>query len=236
MKAIILAAGKGSRISDKIDGIPKSTLKLQDGTPIIRNSVQNMIEFGVEPIVCVGYKKEKIFEALEGLQVKYYDNPFFSITNNIASLWFAKEEFGDDDIVLTSADLYYPKEFLEKLISVPTGLAMLVDSSKIQSGDFYFSVKDGFIMEYGPHIPLETRTYEYMGLTKISKQMSPIIKKRIEQYIENENFNKYFEDMIISLNREERHEMEFVDVKGSFWKEFDFYEDYLAILQYEKGQ
>ena len=100
MKAIILAAGKGSRISDKIGGVPKSTLKLKDGTPIIRREVINMLDRGITPILCVGYKKKLIVEALSGLDVKYYNNPFYSITNNIVSLWFARDEFdGKDDIL-----------------------------------------------------------------------------------------------------------------------------------------
>lgn len=236
MKAIILAAGKGSRISDKIDGIPKSTLQLEDGTPIIRRTVVNMISMEIEPVVCVGYKKEKVFEALEGLPVKYYDNPFYSITNNIVSLWFAKEEFHSEDILLTSADLYYPKDFLKRMMEAKGDLAISVDSSRLDSGDFYFSVtNDGFIAEYGPQVPLENRNYEYMGLSRINKNLVSTVKKNIEMYIAKEEFGKYFEDMLINLNIRDKHPICFVDVRGSFWREFDFYEDYQAILEYERG-
>lgn len=235
MKAIILAAGKGSRISGKIDGIPKSTLRLDDGTPMIRREVINMLDRGIAPIVCVGYKKELIKEALGGLSVKYYDNPFYSITNNIASLWFAREEFdGFDDILLTSADLYYPGEFLEMCANSKGNLSMAVDSSRIEAGDFYFSVKDGIIQEYGPDTPLGKRNYEYMGLTKIKSGFAPYVKNKIAEYIEFERFDRYFEDMIISMNMIDLMPIDFIDVKGSFWREFDFYEDYLAILDFER--
>lgn len=237
MKALIMAAGKGSRISDKINGVPKSILPLDDGTPIIRRSVINMLEKNIEVVVCVGYKKELIEDSLRGLSVKYYENPFYSITNNIVSLWFAKEEFGNDDILLTSADLYYPKEFLDKVSNSKEALSMVVASDRIASGDFYFSVdNNGIITEYGPDIPYEKRNFEYMGITGIKKEKTAEVKRTIEEYIENGKFNKYFEDMVISLNMQKKEKIDFIDVKGYFWREFDFYEDYLAILAHDRSK
>ena len=237
MKALIMAAGKGSRISDRINGIPKSTLPLNDGTPVIRRSVMNMLEKNMEIVVCVGYKKELIKKALKGLPVKYYENPFYSITNNIVSLWFSREEFGKDDILLTSADLYYPKEFLDMIAGSKEAISMVVASDRIDSGDFYFSVdNNGIITEYGPDTPYEKRNFEYMGIVCIKKEKTSEVKKIIEEYIENEKFHKYFEDMVISLNMQKKEKIDFIDVKGYFWKEIDFYEDYQAILEHGRSK
>lgn len=235
MKAIILAAGKGSRISDKIEGIPKSILKLNDGTPIIRRTVENMIKNNITPIVCVGYKKELIYEALDGLNVKYYVNPFYAFTNNIVSLWFAIEELDAEDVLLTSADLYYPEKFLNMMKEATGNISMAVDSSRIETGDFYFSVgEDNKIIKYGPNTPLEERTYEYMGLSKVSSEFIKKLKSKINEYIDCEVFDKYFEDLLINYNINGNETITFVDVAGDFWREFDFYEDYQAILNYEK--
>lgn len=75
MKCILLAAGKGSRISSYINNIPKSTLYV-DGNSLIRRNVELLIKRNIKPIVCVGYNKEYIFKSLEGLDVKYYFNEF----------------------------------------------------------------------------------------------------------------------------------------------------------------
>lgn len=237
MKALIMAAGKGSRISDNINGVPKSTLPLSDGTPVIRRIVQNMLLSGIQPCVCVGYQQEKVREVLMGLDIQYYVNPFYEVTNNIATLWFAKEVLCDEDIILTSADLYYPKEFLNLLKESNAELTMLVDSTRITSGDFYFHVNDyGFINEYGPDVPLDKRKYEYMGLLKICKDRIQDLKKRMEYYIMHGKYNMYFEDLVISMNIKDHVPISFVDVQGSFWKEFDVYEDYLDILRFERGK
>lgn len=61
MKAFILAAGRGTRISRMIANVPKSTLPI-NGEPLIRITVKKLLEADIEPIVCVGYQKEKYFK------------------------------------------------------------------------------------------------------------------------------------------------------------------------------
>lgn len=90
MKAILMAAGKGSRISRHIGENPKCTLDI-GGIPLIRNTVEMLLANDIEVNMVVGYEKEIIYDVLDGLPVKYYYNPFYDVTNSIASLWFAKE-------------------------------------------------------------------------------------------------------------------------------------------------
>lgn len=233
-----MAAGKGSRISKKIDGIPKCTLPLLDGTPIIRKSVEMMLELGIEPVLCVGYESEKIKQALQGLNVKYYENPFFAVTNNIASVWFTLPELnGQDDILLLGSDLFYPKSFLEKALTATATLSMFVDSSRIYDGDFYFKTdKEGYIEQYGPQLPLLRRQYEYMGITKLGSSIVSIFAEQVTEYIKQERYQTYFEDIILSFNLEKKYKIEMIDVAGSFWREFDYYEDYELILEYERNK
>lgn len=55
MRAILLAAGKGTRISRMIEPIPKCTLPI-NGEPLIRYTVKMLVEKGMDITVCVGYK------------------------------------------------------------------------------------------------------------------------------------------------------------------------------------
>ena len=82
-----MAAGKGTRISRMVEAVPKSTLPI-DGEPLIRHTVKLLQASGIECVVCVGYQREKIFKALDGLDVIYCVNPFYDVTNSIASLFF----------------------------------------------------------------------------------------------------------------------------------------------------
>lgn len=238
MKALIMAAGKGSRISGKIDGIPKCILPLADGTPIIRRSVQMMLELGIAPVLCLGYEREQIKESLRGLAVQYYYNPFFEVTNNVASLWFTRTELdGSDDILLLSGDLFYPKEFLCMALETKYALAMFADSSRICDGDFYLNFSsDGGIAHYGPQLPFPMRQYEYMGITKISADFVLPFSAQIAECVEAGNYQTYFENVLFLFSKKTGQAIRVIDVAGSFWREFDYYEDYELILAHERAK
>lgn len=237
MKALIMAAGKGSRISEKIGGVPKCVLPLSDGTPIIRRSVQMMLELEIAPVLCVGYQTEKVKQALAGLDVSYYENPFFEVTNNVASLWFMLPELdGREDILLLSGDLFYPKSFLEKARFTHEELSMFVDSARIYDGDFYFKMdENGYVERYGPQLPLSMRQYEYMGITKLAAPIVPVFADYVLDFVKTGRYQTYFEDVVLSLHRAEKYRLNLVDVAGSFWREFDYYDDYELILAHERG-
>lgn len=236
MKALIMAAGMGSRIVKYIGEMPKCTVPTLDGTPIIRRSVQMMLELGIEPVLCIGYHGEKIRESLAGLPVRYYENPFFAVTNNVASIWFAREELsGEQDVLLLSGDLYYPKSFLRKALDASGGLTMFGDSSRIYDGDFYLHLDDdGYIDRYGPQLPLPMRRYEYMGFSKLRASLVPEFRQRMEKYVNEGRYTIYFENVVLSFPHDHRHRIDVIDVAGAFWREYDYYEDYELILEQER--
>jgi len=230
MKAIIMAAGRGSRISDKIGDIPKSMLEI-NGKPIIRITVELLISLGIEPIVCTGYKAEIIKNALSGLNVRFYHNPFYDITNNIASLWFAREEI-NDDIILLSADLIFQKEIVEILIKQNYGFTMTVDKSRISDGDFFFKLSDeDCVLEFGSDMPVSERTCEYMGLSKVNRNAADIFLKRLNDLIDAQKHQIYFENVFWSFIGDKGLQVNTIDVSGLEWREIDFYEDYEKALR-----
>jgi choline kinase len=98
MKAIILAAGRGTRISRSIDGKPKCMLPLDDEITLIEYTVDLLRGRGVEDIVLIlGYRGGAIRSTLASRAVRYCENPFFDVTNSIASLWFARHELESRD-------------------------------------------------------------------------------------------------------------------------------------------
>ncbi|MCL2718128.1 MAG: phosphocholine cytidylyltransferase family protein [Lachnospiraceae bacterium] len=233
MKAIIMAAGKGCRISNEIGEVPKSTLIINEKS-IIRNTVEIFILLGIEPIVCTGYKSENIKEALAGLKVRYYHNPFYDITNNIVSLWFAKEELNDDVIIL-SADVVFEKKIVEILMVQDNPLTMTVDSSRTLDGDFFFKLSDeGHILEYGPDLPENIRSCESLGLSKVRSNAIEVFSARLNEMIDEGKHALNFERIFHSFNDDQIYRNRTVDVNGCIWREIDFYHDYVkAKKQFE---
>ncbi|MFQ5716813.1 MAG: NTP transferase domain-containing protein [Nitrospinales bacterium] len=122
MKAIILAAGEGSRLRPLTNSKPKCLVELA-GKPLLDWQIDALRRCGVRDIVVVrGYRADRI----ERADVRFYDNPSYATTNMVASLWRAAGEF-TEDIVVSYADIVYAGEVLAALINCPKDIAVVVD-------------------------------------------------------------------------------------------------------------
>ena len=111
MKVLLMAAGKGTRISRYIEGKPKCTIDIGD-TALIEYTINELQKYGVNELgMVLGYHSNEIKELLAKYNIKYYYNYFYDVTNSIASAWFAKD-FIDDDIILMNADVYLEEDLI----------------------------------------------------------------------------------------------------------------------------
>ena len=232
MKAILLAAGKGTRIARNVERVPKSTLPV-DGVPLIRRSVELLQAQGIECVICTGYEEEKIRSSLGGISgLAYYYNPFFAVTNSIASLWFAREEL-NDDVLIMNADVYFSEEILHTLLSDQRNPVMAIDCSRTKEGDYFFYTSlDGRIEKYGKGLPIEQRSCEYVGMAKINKEFLPAFVKRMDQLIYTGEYNAWWENVLYSFTDDKEYDIYTVDVDGRFWAEIDYFDDYERIIDY----
>ncbi len=231
MKAILLAAGRGTRISRMIEDVPKSTLPI-DGVPLIRRTALMLLDSGFELVVCVGYQSNKIYEALEGLPVKYYFNPFYNVTNSIASLWFARDELQGDSIVL-NADVYFSKEILDLVLNDKHEVSMAIDKTRTEVGDYFFSTTaNGCIEKYGKELPLSSRSCEYVGLAKIRGSFMEKFNERLGGLVETHQHSLWWENVLYSFADTKEQNIYTVDVGGRFWAEIDYFDDYERILKH----
>jgi len=231
MKAILLAAGKGTRISRMVQDIPKSALPV-NGVPMIRQTVDLLQKRGFEIIVCVGYQQDVVREALKGYDVTYYCNPFYDVTNSIASLWFAREELMEDCLIM-NADVFFSDAILQMVMADEHQAVMLVDKSRRVNGDYFFATTDnGCIKKYGKDLPLQYRSCEYVGISKISEGFMPVFKARLEKLINESKHDKWWEDVVYSFTDKDEYQIHTKDVEGLFWSEIDYFDDYERILNY----
>ena len=235
MKAILLAAGRGTRKSRMVAEVPKSTLPI-DGTPLIRLTVEILARKGIDSVVCVGYHPEKIREALTGLNVTYCENPFFEVTNSIASLWFSQSHL-DDDLIIMNADVYLTEGILDMVLEDANDAVMAIDVTRTKVGDYFFkTTENGSIIKYGKELPLEERTCEYVGLAKISKSFLPAFIERMNKLIWEGEYNFWWENVLYSFTDNNEKEIKTVDVDGKFWSEIDYFDDYERILDHISSQ
>lgn len=227
MKAILMAAGIGTRISRKINNKCKCTLDI-GGMSLIQHTVDMLLRHNFEVHIVVGYNKEEIINSLSGFPVHFHVNMFYSVTNSLASLWFAKEELNDECIILGNADVFWEENLLDVLLNDKRDCVMLCDSSRVEQGDYLFNVVDGSIREYGKG--LKAANAEYVGLAIIRGDMVKKCKLCVEELIEKQKCKEWWEKILYSMIEERPIWVN--DIKGRFWAEIDYIEDYKKILNY----
>lgn len=231
MKAFLLAAGKGSRISKYIPNIPKCTVDV-GGIPLIRQTVEMLLSNGIETTVIVGYRYKEIEKVLEGLPVHLVYNPFYDVTNSIGSLWMAENAglFSEEDSIIANGDVYWSQEILDFMLQQPEEVFLLADSDRVYDGDYFFGTEQGMLRRYGKELTLEERDCEYTGIAMLRASFVPVFLNRLNELIDAQCHGKWWEDAIYSLSRE--REILVKDIHGRFWAEVDFIEDYRRILDY----
>lgn len=227
MKAVLLAGGRGTRISRYVGEMPKCALDI-GGISLIRHIVEMLLKNGIDVSVVVGYNKEIIMNCLQGLNIKYFYNPFYDITNSIASLWFAKKELSGDDILIANADVYWEEDILDVVLGEEREQVMLMDTGA--NDDYLFKCDGTKLLKHGKD--LTDYTAEYVGIAKISITFLNRFVGRLESLIEKQQHHLWWENVLYSFIGQ--IDINVKDINGLFWSEIDFIEDYNKIVEYRK--
>ena len=117
--ALLLAAGLGSRLGPVTEALPKCLVSV-GGVPILERLVRSLDSHGFERLVIVtGYKaatiRDYLGERFGGIVVEYLVSPLFATTNNIYSLWLARQLI-DEPFLLVESDLVFDEPLLAPLL------------------------------------------------------------------------------------------------------------------------
>lgn len=228
MKAIILAAGRGTRL-ENVSKMPKCLLSLGNET-LLSRMIHMLNSFGISDITLVtGFCHQKVEgEAVKvASNIKVYYNPFFEYSNSIASLWMAREEiFGN--IICMNADLYLEEGILGDLLNDHRSSVMLSDSTSRVNADYKFEFCSDRIVSYGKSLPLEKTHAEYVGVAKINKDFSKKFRLRLNQKIKQGDINDWWEDVLYSFISD-GVPIFYKDIAGLKWGEVDTASDYVKL-------
>ena len=234
MKALILAAGRGTRISRHIGGKPKCTLQLDENTTLIEYSVDLLRRKGINDIViALGYRGDVIREILGATGVKYVENPFYDVTNSIASLWFAREELkGADHFIVMNGDVFLSEQAIEVVLAEKRSPVLFYDVTRRKEADYKFYCEGDRIVQYGKELSLENTSGEYVGCSTFDNDFLAIFTARLENLIRAQKHSMWWEDVLYSMSAE--RPIIAKDVEGAFWGEVDYVEDYERIMSFYK--
>lgn len=151
MKYIFLVAGKGTRMQPLTLKHPKSMFKLDNDTTVIKRMVNLIKEFDKEAdiVVVTGHMHQSIENDLEGVTFVY--NPFYEVTNSIASLWFAKDHLDVENVVLIDGDIVMSRNLVKEVVCQPVDKpTVLLDSSIKTDGDYNVEVSGDRVLVMRP--------------------------------------------------------------------------------------
>ena len=231
MKAIIMAAGVGSRISRHVDK-PKCLLEIE-GVPLLRRTTNMLLKNNISPVVVAGYQHQQLEKSLIGTDIPVLYNPFYRVTNSLGSLWFANKYIPDDKtLLLMNADVFWEQDIMDILLEENKDAVLLADSSlsRLRDGDYFFGCKGNKIVKYGKELARELRTHEYVGVAKIQANFMPYFKDMMNKLIESEQYNCWWEDILYRCSA--KRDVYVRDIAGHFWAEVDYIEDYERIMDY----
>jgi L-glutamine-phosphate cytidylyltransferase len=184
VKAVILAAGRGSRLGNMTADQPKCMVELQ-GRPLLHWQLASLKSAGIkETLVVTGYQQDKL--PVPDRQKRY--NPDWSTTNMVASLLAASNDISESGIVSYS-DIIYSPHTISALMKAEGELSIAIDrgweklwrlrfENPLDDAESLVLGSENEVLEIGQKVSDISKVEgQYMGLLKIGPQAIDWIMK-----------------------------------------------------------
>jgi choline kinase len=229
MKAVILAAGRGTRIESVTHGVPKCLLHFGRRT-ILDHQIESLWSAGVSRIaIVVGHQGQRIVDhvydtyADAGDLFEFIWNPDFQTTNNIHSLWLARDWVESGDFVCLNADVLFHSAILPPALHLHAPVSMIVDP-EWRDETMKVTIRGGYVVRMSKAIPRLEYSATYIGITAFSRPIVPILFDEIESMLAGGQSQQFFNAAVQNLVHRGLH----VGFSGTFglpWAEVDDPED-----------
>lgn len=231
MQALMLAAGMGKRLGNYTKNATKCMVPV-NGKTLIEYAIESLIYAGIKKFtMVVGYKKDVLKNFLKGkypqIQIDFIDNDIYDSTNNIYSLYLARDVLSSDDTILLESDLIFDKEIIREIVSSPEknlavvshfenwmdGTVTVLNEEKaikriVSKSDFDWNKVDSY--------------YKTVNIYKFSKEFSKnIYMPFLSAYQTAYSKNEYYETVLKVISYLDGDILKAHLVDGSRWYEID---------------
>lgn len=220
MKYIFLVAGKGSRLSPLTSDMPKSMFKLGAGMTLIARMVNLIRRYDrdADIVVVTGHRHKSIEQELDG--VTFINNPFYEVTNSIASLWFAKEHLDTENVVLIDGDIVMSENLVRDVLCKPIERPhVLLDSSISENGDYNVQTSGERVLVMSKE--LNTYYGEYAGVTRLDRKSALAMREEIESMVDSGYYDQWYENALVQMIFRDDFELFYTDISAYDWTEVD---------------
>jgi choline kinase len=221
-KAIILAAGAGSRLRPLTETLPKCLLEV-GGRTLIDRQLEALASCGIDDVVAVVGHCADLVRRLVGTRVRYLVNRRYEQTNSLYSLCLARDELRGGSLVLNSDVLAAPLVF-ERLVRSPAADAILVElGAHFEPEDMKVTLDGDRVLDFGKSLPSDRAHAHNVGVAKFSPEGAARLASCLDRLVETGHEN----DWAPAAFREFATQWPLiaVDTDGLPWIEIDFVED-----------
>ncbi len=181
MQAVIVAAGRGTRLGALTTDRPKCLLEVGRRT-ILEHQIAALEACGIDELLVVtGFESAQVEAALPP-RTRTVWNPFFATTNNLASFWLARFLLAPE-LVYLHCDVLFEPSVLEALLDAPGELCLSVDHKKCDAEDMKVCLDGERVTAVSKELPLEEAAGEFIGLARFSAEGLEALLQEMEQVL-----------------------------------------------------
>ncbi len=222
--AVLLAAGRGSRLQPLTDDAPKCLTEI-DGIPILERQVRSLLEWGVKRlVVVVGYMEHRIREFLDAwtgdMRIDYVVSSHYRTTNNIYSLWLARKAVREPFLLLECDLVFEPFLLADMLLPDKMAVARVQPwmMGSTVSLDPFNRITDFHVGH--SEVPDDSR-YKTVNIYSLSLPSWRRVVARLQRRISAGKVNDYYEAVFAEMMADGSLSFEPVLFDDGRWYEID---------------
>jgi choline kinase len=224
MNAVILAAGRGGRLSDVTGDLPKCLARIGPVT-LLERQIATLRASGVVDITVVaGHRIDDVRNAC-GPGVRLVENRDYATTDSLYSLWLVRDTLAPSFVVLNADVLFHP-QLLHDLLTARYEDALLMcsrGSLRYSREEMKLRVRAGRVVEISKELDARDADGENVGIAKFGAIGARVLVDEIERIV-SENRQAWLPVAFGAFSL--RRPLRVVDTRGFPWIEIDFPEDY----------
>ena len=226
-KAIILSAGKGSRLLPLTADRPKCLIEL-NGLSLLEWQLDALADAGISEILVVTGFRDDLVDAVaarrEGVRTLF--NPFYHVADNLGSVWMARAEF-DSDTLLLNGDTLVSPALLATILAAETGpIAVTVDEKESYDADDMKVLRDGDrLIRIGKALEAGQYNAESIGLLAFRGEGPRLFAEQVERMMRQPDGTRRWYLRAIDALARAGADVRTVSIRGEEWQEVDFPED-----------
>lgn len=200
MKALILAAGLGSRLGKLTENCPKTMVPV-NGKPILEKQIENLLENNISDITIVtGYKSEVIEDFISNNYpfIKIIKSIYYNTTNNMYSAYLAKESFYNQEFLMMNGDVYYDSSVLTELLKDYYYNSIVTDIGLYNEESMKVVKSNGKLISISKQISENEALGCSIDVYKFSKEGSKKFFEKCTEYIESQNQLKLWSEVALN--------------------------------------